>query len=958
MPGTFPMIDPNVVNYMSFNQPFAGYPPEYMPQNGQPPQPPAPQQYQQFGFIDYNNNNNNNVHGKKNYTKPRRSGSKHDNYKSRNSDGHSAKKVQPSSNSNNLNSLDMTPVQSEMADSNTGEYVLPVIENNYVQATSPQALETPIADDLQSNVTETSAQASIEIISEASSIRETLDADVSNVSGNADGNCDLKHDTSQDSLAVNQEIAEAINDKSSVEDEVMTEPEQVQDAKADWTVVQTTPDTFVHVTSDGSDHSLAESPEQSNRNSAQGEKSVNNEPTEGDSLSVSIQSDILEGSAESLTESEAIKVDSGSVEQQKSGELSENVTSVVSDVKETADPTVEKEATEISVESSNVIQSDVCQEQEAPSAGEVKTVSKVEPPVETKEATSETHEPSMLAPKADSPEEEDVSKADDKTSPEVTTPEQKEQEEQNSSAKSSEIQDNQDTALTKSEKKPVVKSVQKESVLEKVPLKSTDSSKSDQKEEAIKSNHPGQVVSTVPEKPIRKSASGSRNRGVKLSCSSEIVDIEGKEVDVLSESGLSTMSSSSVQSSMSLPLNPLARSTSWADLVRKGKSDSPVPATPYKNPYSSKYQSTPSRYLNHRQAGTTSKYGPRNQPALSKSKSLPNQRGLQTNKIVRSKESHVNEDGWCISSGKSRIKTIPNSSKTVEPTTTTTAAKPNDVTKSSAMSPRLSRASAKSAGDSSSSTARSKASDTKAKSSDGTEKTKSSRGIKPKPATTPSTKNVSAKVNSKPSGTKSASSTRPSRPLTASSRGAAGKQPSNKRLVKTKSLESSTKLSDNLKIPDAGDIQKAISKSSETLETPSAKDKKDIGDDKGVVSEEKEAVISSVPQEDTPDTSDLSSDANEASSSSNDKSEPLSVSEADDSSALVLESADDTDAESSKISSESKSIQTDASEHAFEDHVEIFAVPASSMYPKMEVCFLILITCFYTLCLMDYTLVY
>ncbi|XP_063683042.1 S phase cyclin A-associated protein in the endoplasmic reticulum-like isoform X2 [Bolinopsis microptera] len=396
------------------------------------------------------------------------------------------------------------------------------------------------------------------------------------------------------------------------------------------------------------------------------------------------------------------------------------------------------------------------------------------------------------------------------------------------------------------------------------------------------------------------------------------------------------MSSSSVQSSMSLPLNPLARSTSWADLVRKGKSDSPVPVAPYKNPYSSKYQSTPSRYLNHRQAGTTSKYGPnsRNQPALSKSKSLPNQRGLQTNKIVRSKESHVNEDGWCISSGKSRIKTIPNSSKQVEPNTT--AAKPSDVTKSSAMSPRLSRASAKSAGDSSSSTARSKASETKAKSSDGAEKTKSSRGIKPKPATTPSTKNVSAKVNSKPSGTKSATLTRASRPLTASSRGAAGKQTSNKRLVKTKSLESNTKLSDNLKIPDAGDIQKAISKSSETLETPSAKDKKDIRDDKEVVSEEKESVISSAPQEDTPDTSDLSSDANEASSSSNDKSEPLSVSEADDSSALVLESADDTDAESSKISSESKSIQTDASEHTFEDHVEIFAVPASSMYPKME----------------------
>ena len=83
-------------------------------------------------------------------------------------------------------------------------------------------------------------------------------------------------------------------------------------------------------------------------------------------------------------------------------------------------------------------------------------------------------------------------------------------------------------------------------------------------------------------------------------------------------------------------------------------------------------------------------------------------------------------------------------------------------------------------------------------------------------------------------------------------------------------------------------------------------------------------------QEDSPDVS----------VSSNDKSEPLLTSETDDSSVsvLVMESADDTDAEGSKISSESKSIQTDETEQAFEDQVEIFAVPASSIYPKLEVC--------------------
>ena len=124
-----------------------------------------------------------------------------------------------------------------------------------------------------------------------------------------------------------------------------------------------------------------------------------------------------------------------------------------------------------------------------------------------------------------------------------------------------------------------------------------------------------------------------------------------KEIDALSESGLSTVSSSSVRSCMSLPQNPLARSTSWADLVRKGQSKSPVAplTTARKISANPRYDSTPSRYLSHRKP-----------PQLqSTDKVKPTKRVV----VKKPKESHVSEDGWSVSSGKSRVKTIPNSKK-------------------------------------------------------------------------------------------------------------------------------------------------------------------------------------------------------------------------------------------------------------------------------------------------------
>ena len=937
------MIDPNVVNYMSFNQPFAGFPPDF---NGQPP--PAPQQYQHFGFTDYNNNSNNgsNVHTKKSYTKHRRSGSKHDNYKPRNSEIHSIKK-NPASNMSNLNSLDITPAQNENQDGKSSENALPP-ENNQVQPTAQQEIELLTSANPTNDIVEMHPEASLEYAVEVHNNDLTCSDGKMSISAEPkdDGvnkTCDLRKTDSHDSVAVNKEISDAINDRSSIEDESSVSQGEVKESKNDWTVVDSSSDNFVHVNSDGSDHSLSASPEQPCKQSIFSDEEKINQTGKCDLPTTDLQQKVVEESSissneltENSSEKEAeIKKDCDQKTENSSEEII-NVPLVATDIVKEADDVSLKDATkEISSGSANAHASEDNPKEDSPSVEDKAPSDALEgvvhdstPPAldfEQKSTITETQNSS-------SENEEIFTGGREKVS--ESKPNISDKKADDTKCDSSDVTQN-------TSDKSVLKSKQNNDANNNKTSKNVDFvHKSDETEKK------GQQTSTITPHHSRKASNTGLNeekkptdKGLKLSCSSEVVDIEGKEVDVLSESGLSTMSSGSVQSSMSLPPNPLARSTSWADLVRTGKSESPVPPPVYKNPYSSKYQSTPSRYLNHRQAGSTSKYGPNsrnaNQPAgaLSKSKSLPNQRGLQTNRVVKSKESHVNEEGWSVSSGKSRVKTIPNSCKKPE-SSSINLARSNDVNKTSATSPKLSL---KSSTNSSSTRLKSNDPGSKIKSSDGPEKAKASRSIKPKPATTPSTKNVAAKVNSKPTNpSKASTSSRVSRPLTVASRGGttAGKPASNKRLVKAKSLESTTNLADNLKLPVD---KKNISKSSETLETPCSDD---IKTNKSATDNTNSA--NSSPPVDIPSVEKTQQATNESSQSVEQKPDPTSISSESEqnssSCVLAAESTDDTDAEGSKASSESKSIQTDASEQAFEDHVEIFAVPASSMYPKLEVC--------------------
>eukprot|EP00116_Pleurobrachia_bachei_P001551 sb/3461813/ len=303
-------------------------------------------------------------------------------------------------------------------------------------------------------------------------------------------------------------------------------------------------------------------------------------------------------------------------------------------------------------------------------------------------------------------------------------------------------------------------------------------------------------------KPTKEQPPVKAARAVKVSASS--ADGDTKEVDVLSESGLSTMSSSSVHSCISLPTNPLARSTSWADLVRKGKSDSPPVTVPKKQVSSksaaSKYQSTPSRYLSHVQQApeTTTK----KQVTVSKSRSLP----LSSKPARPPKTSHIGEDGWSVSSGKSRVKTIPNkgqpeprpgksttdtigkSGKTASPHLTQRAVKPRTVT--GEVKPKV-------VGDKSKPDIGSRT-----KSSDSIEKARPSR------ATVPKSRPVPSKPVSKPSSTtpkpvkKTLTASKPlSKPSTTTS----------KPLSKARSLDGANKL-------DPTKSSKGISKSSDSLD--------------------------------------------------------------------------------------------------------------------------------------------
>ena len=429
------MIDPNVVNYMSFNQPFAGYPPDYMAQNGQPPQPP-PQPYQHFGFTDYNNNNNNNVHSKKNYTKPRRSGSKHDNYKSRTSDSHPPKQNQQSSNSNNLNSLDMTPAQIDLPDGSAVEYVVP-LDSNYVQQTSLEVSETSNAAELQCNTIVTSAQTPVEILSGTTVAAGNVENEVGDEVDSAEIKCDLKHDANYDSIAVDREISEAINDRSSIEDDGLIERDQNKDPKTDWTVVQSSADNYVHVNSDGSDHSVSASPEQPSKrkSSTLGEETEGNVLTQDDTLNASNESEILTGSAsaelvKSLGESEAAMKEINSAKQEFSEEPSQKISLVDEDVSKEANVEVGKETPEILDESVNPVSPEVKISQSTTVVGEETAVSEETAVLEetgtvtdnlaasgTKCTVSESKEPSPSEQKDSAPVNEGVSKVKD----EITT---------------------------------------------------------------------------------------------------------------------------------------------------------------------------------------------------------------------------------------------------------------------------------------------------------------------------------------------------------------------------------------------------------------------------------------------------------------------------------------------------------------------------------------------------------
>lgn len=788
IPSAFPpMIDPNLMNFMPYNQQYNGYPSDFLNQNGQ--QSP---QFQQYNNADYYNTgantNNNNIHGKKNYSK-RRSGKKHDIYKSRSSDGHTSS-VSGSS-SKHLNSLDYSnPTQMEMI---PPDYYIqqqqqqqpPVPTNTAPEvACQPeippsQEQEQPPLPSIDQEPVPTASQEEPQTTPDDPVIEETI--------------------VQSSDVAIDEAIDEAMADKSTTEEEsnrsVTTEEapgdKSVSDdePKADWAMVSPSADSFVHVNSDGSDHSLPTSPDNKDTEKIKERKEEVPETTQEEIPTERSPSEPKLEEKEPATEGTSVEPVQETL---TDSIISQDAGMVISDIDESTE--------------------------------ELLTVT-----TETSEETSESV----------SVKEENVTDHDEPT----TIPQETEDK-----VESSQSEDKLEAGIVRSE--------------------SSKSSASDK---------------SRPSSDSQKSS----KKGIMLSCSSDVLD--NKESDVLSESGLSTMSSSSIQSSLSMPTNPLCRSTSWADLVRKGKVESPVPPTTGR--LGSKYQSTPSRYLNHRQTGSHVKQGvqktPTTTPALSKSKSLPNQRGLQTNKIVnkqtvtKRKESHVCEEGWCVSSGKSRIKTIPNSHKKCDDGT---ASKTSESVKSPAMSPRLSRPTVK-AGDS-----RSRTGDTKTRQPD--DKTK--RTLKPKPVV--NTKNISAKINSKPPKT----TIKPIASKPSTTKPAVGA----KSLVKARSLESNTKLSDKLK-PERDN--KMISKSVEALpKTETKAKKKDSAPSRSKVDPLPAPVI---PQTkiSTP-TEDLGTEAKD----------PLS------------EPPNEQNVESSE-----KSIQTEAAD--FPDHVEIFSVPASSIYPKMEV---------------------
>ena len=622
MPGTYPMMDPNLVNYLPYNQQYTGYPTDYMSQSGT--SQPQPQQYQQYNnYPDFNNNisNSSSKTNKKSYSKSRRS--KNDQYKANSSDNNHPSVPQV----HNLNSLDVpvddfdvTNIATTQDPVQTGDYANTYSENVSSQE-DPNSVaadnDTPVPPEIidlehfdSNNVSPT-----IQIVCEEGTIHVDTCEEL------------VKSDNSCESFAINEGIADAIDDRSSVEDESVSV--KTKGNTADWTVVNTVPDTYVHVSENCSDHSLPTSPLSNEKVS---ENMTNNEIEAPVAI---IDTDIIPLPPLSATEIEG-----------------EDATAADKNNVIVTDSDTAKELTHITM--CDVTVGDVIEgasiEYDVPKiiSNEVKTIDAdlhSQSSESSKNVVGKNNNDSLSGVDVNIKDFADCDTTEVKSS--ITL----------SKAKSCENDSGENVSnIIENELKP--------SKTDFIISAKDDCETSTTINESENHNNCSSNDTLAP-KHIAKQKDDRSNvpaKELKLSCSSELSYADSKEVDLLSESGRSTVSSGSVQSCMSLPSNPLARSTSWAELVRKGKADSPVPGTIVKLASSAKYQSTPSRYLSHRQPNP--KIGkPTIQPALSKSKSVPSQRLLtkapfSKKTTSKPKETLLTEDGWCVSSGKSRFKVI------------------------------------------------------------------------------------------------------------------------------------------------------------------------------------------------------------------------------------------------------------------------------------------------------------
>ena len=811
MPGTYPMMDPNLVNYMPYNQQYTGYPADYMAPGGTPQQPTH--QYQQYNnYTDFSNiSSSGSKTSKKNYSKSRRSGSKHDHYKSHNQDVQINHSVVPQM--QNLNALEV-PVD------------VPDIKNEIITHEKPQIIDYSSSFCINPRENSTTGDSDLAINNEKHEIsidnvqngladdsakvdlKETLDiAKTNNLLPSIIDNCH--------SVAINEEIADAIDDRSSVDDDSTSM--NMNSKEAEWTVVNTDSENYVHVSENLSEHSLPTSPNSKESESLHLNENKSN--SQSDDINYKNRDCTVDiNSPDEIPIDNSFKiVDHCEIKMETTDENPRDVP--VDDLKD------------VKIIEDDEIKPDAFASSNDDKVADAIMDSSSECPINIDNRTCNINSDDVQL------NEIDITICDENAVDQL----------------------NKSTSDSPCKKVPVTlhSAVM---VQENHPNLETSNSSSPQTSD-IANNHtrkkndkesesyPDSQTASALQPDSKQSNDQTVNiptKALKLSCSSEMTDPDTKEVDLLSESGLSTVSSGSVQSCMSLPSNPLARSTSWAELVRKGKTDSPVPGAPGKIATSTKYQSTPSRYLSHRQPNAKN-VKPVTQLALTKSKSVPSQRMLTKTPLTRKttpkvKEPLITEDGWCVSSGKSRFKTIAGGP-------TKTSIKPGD----EETSPDNSKCSAKITSISKLSNndifSKSKISDTvlKSKTSENADKPKTPRGVKSKTTPTISGKPMSGKFNSRAStigivpktntkahstpknqtandtgskintGIKSHCSLRnnlvPKSTRTVSAKVDSGisKNIAPKPLTKTKSLESPTKLSDKLKVNNSQMTKKAKS---------------------------------------------------------------------------------------------------------------------------------------------------